>query len=222
VRALDGVSFELAAGAIGAVVGLGGSGKTTLLRVLAGATAPTRGGAQMAGADLLLDPLRARAAVGYLPEVTPVYRELRVREFLRYRAGLKGLAGRRRRARLDAVEERCGLGELRGALLGRLSAGEARRVLLADALVHEPPVLLLDEPTTGLDPVNARRVREVLAAVRGEQTLLFSSHDEAEVAALSDRVFVLAAGRLAASGPWAELAAGGGGLAAVLERRAPA
>ena len=200
--ALDGVSFRVEAGEIVGLVGLSGAGKSTLLRVLAGTTLPTRGSASLAGADVVERSMAARHAAGYLPESTPLYRDMRVREFLAYRAGLKGLHWRRRRSRVAAVLELCALQGLENAVLARLSAGEARRVLLADCLVHEPPVLLLDEPTTGLDPVNAEGIRGLISSLAGERTVLLATHDEAEVRTVCTRVLVLDRGRTAVDGAW--------------------
>lgn len=220
LAAVDRLSFRVERGETVAVVGPSGAGKTTLLRLLGGYFAPTSGTLQVAGYAMTGDTLEARGRIGYLPEDDPVYPEMRVSEYLHFRAGLKGLGGRARTKRLRELVLRCGLAGLEAALMGRLSKGEARRVLLADAFVAEPEVLLLDEPTIGLDPDSAERVRALIGRQAAERTLLFSTHDMQEAERLATRVLVMVQGRKVAYDAPAALkaAAGAASLADVVLR----
>lgn len=210
VAALQDISLTIGRGEVVGLVGPSGAGKTTLLRLLAGFQVPAHGTVTIGGHSTARESLAARKLIGYLPEKEPVYAEMRVAEYLSFRAGLKGLAGRMRTKRLREVIGRCGLAGLEQALLGGLSKGEVRRVLLADCLAGAPPVLLMDEPTMGLDPINTARIRAWLAHLRGEHTLVLSSHDMAEAQSLCDRVVVLNRGHLLAdAGPGALMAAQG-------------
>lgn len=200
VSALHDVCLTIGPGETVGLIGPSGAGKTTLLRLLAGYMAPTRGRVVIGGKNTLDDGLAARRLIGYLPEKDPIYGEMRVMEYLTFRARLKGLSGRARQKRLRELVGRCGLAGLERALMGKLSKGEVRRVLLADCLAGSPPVVLMDEPTLGLDPVNAERIHALLARLGGEHTLVFSSHDMREAAALCSRVIVLNRGRVAADG----------------------
>jgi ABC-2 type transport system ATP-binding protein len=213
-------SFRLERGETVALVGPSGAGKSTLLRLLAGYYMPTTGSVSVAGCDTAVDSLGARRAIGYLPEDDPVYPEMRVAEYLHFRARLKGLSGRVRSRRMHELVLRCGLAGLERVAMVHLSKGETRRVLLADALLAEPEVVLLDEPTIGLDPDAAERVRTLIARSPGERTLLFSTHDMAEAERLASRLMVLVQGRLAAFDTVATLkaATGAGSLAEVVAR----
>lgn len=193
---LRGVSFTLAAGQVLGLLGVNGAGKSTLLRLLAGVLAPDAGSVRIAGADLAADPRAARSRVGWLPERAPLYPELTVAESLAFAASLRGLAGAAGRAAVARAIERCGLGEVRTRLCGNLSRGFAQRTGLAQAIVHEPPVLLLDEPTAGLDPLQARRFHELLATLKPGRAIVLSSHQLAEVQAGCDLAAVLHAGVL--------------------------
>lgn len=198
VVALEGISFRVERGEAIALIGASGAGKTTLLRVLSTYMAPTSGKVRIDGHDTVTDSLRVRRSVGYLPERDAIYPEMRVMEYLTFRAKLRGLYGRTRIKRLREMVGRCGLAGLERALIGNLSKGETRRVLLADSLVGEPEVILLDEPTLGLDPVNVGRIHALLASVRGHQTVVFSTHDMAAAEALGTRVMMLGRGCLLA------------------------
>jgi ABC-2 type transport system ATP-binding protein len=198
LTALGPFSFRLDGGETVALVGPSGAGKSTLLRLLAGYYRSNTGTIVVAGCDLAVDPLGARRAVGYLPEDDPVYPEIRVGEYLHFRARLKGLSGRARGKRMHELVLRCGLTGLERVAMAHLSKGETRRVLLADALLADPKVVLLDEPTMGLDPEAAERVRALMARSPGDRTLLFSTHDVGEAERLASRLMVLVQGRLAA------------------------
>lgn len=198
VTALRDLSFRIERGEMIGLVGPSGAGKTTLLRVLSTYIAPTSGTVTLGGVDVVSDSLRVRRMMGYLPEKDPIYPGMRVLEYLGFRARLRGLSGRTRSKRLRELISRCGLSGLEQALMGSLSKGEIRRVLLADCLVGEPELILLDEPTLGLDPVNGDRVRASFGPLKGERTLVFSTHDMVEAEALSSRVMILNRGMIAA------------------------
>lgn len=205
VTALDGITFQIEKGESIALVGSSGAGKTTLLRILSTFMSPTSGTVTLNGHDVVTNSLRVRRLVGYLPEKDAIYPEMRVMEYLTFRARLRGLYGRTRVKRLREMVGRCGLAGLERALIGNLSKGEIRRVLLADSLAGEPEIVLLDEPTLGLDPVNVERIHALLAPLRGERTMVFSTHDMAEAEMLGTRVMILGRGKLIAFGPPAEL-----------------
>ncbi|MBX3025640.1 ATP-binding cassette domain-containing protein [bacterium] len=198
VEAVRGVSFRAAAGEAIGLLGPNGSGKTTIMRVLTGYFPPTSGRVEVAGIDVERASLRARAQVGYLPEQSTWYPDMRVRELLDFCADARRLRGARRRARLDAVVAQCGLGDVRRRLIGHLSKGYRQRVGIAQALLHEPAVLILDEPTVGLDPRQVVEIRGLVRALRGRTTVLLSTHILSEVAAVCDRVVILDRGRVVA------------------------
>jgi ABC-2 type transport system ATP-binding protein len=204
-RALDDVSFRVGRGEIAGLLGPNGAGKTTVQRILLGALAPTSGRVAVAGFDALRSPLEVRRRVGYLPEILPLYPELRVDEFLRFRARLKGVPRRALSSACEATIERCGLESMRRRLLGALSRGYRLRVGLADALLGDPAVLILDEPTGGLDPLQRRELLDAVRGWRGEKTVLLSSHILPEIESTCDRVLLLHHGRLLADGAPREL-----------------
>ncbi len=206
VPALDGVSFAVAPGEILGFLGPNGAGKSTALRILSGWLPPTRGRAAIAGHDLVTASLRARASVGYLPENFAAPTEMRVGEYLRYRAELKGMPPPAARARAAAAAQEFGLGERWRQPFGTLSKGFRQRVGLADALLADPPALLLDEPFSGLDPIQRQEFKQILRDLaRRGKAILFSSHVLPEVQDLVSRVLILHQGRAAAAGTLAEL-----------------
>ncbi|MEI6563868.1 MAG: ABC transporter ATP-binding protein [bacterium] len=198
VTALSGLSFQINRGEAIALVGPSGAGKTTLLRVLSTYMSPSSGKVLIGGQDVVSDSLRVRRLIGYMPEKDAIYPEMRVMEYLTFRARLRGLYGRTRVKRLREMIGRCGLAGLERALIGNLSKGEIRRVLLADCLSGEPEVILLDEPTLGLDPLNVERIHASISSLEGNRTLVFSTHDMAEAELLSSRVMILCRGVVAA------------------------
>ena len=204
-KALDAISFHIPAGEIVGFLGPNGAGKTTALRILTGYMPPTAGRAAIDGHDLRTASKSARARIGYLPENTPVYPEMRVEEYLHYRGRLMGLDRAKRRERIGVVAERCGLSDVRRRLVGQLSKGNRQRVGLAQALIHDPPVLILDEPTAGLDPNQVGEVRKLVGELKGEHTILLSTHILPEVERTADRVMIIAAGRIVAQGTPQEL-----------------
>lgn len=177
LTALDDVSLQVTPGGIGAVVGPNGAGKSTLLRIVAGVLAPSAGQVFVGGMDTRTQGRQVRRLIGFLPEQSPLYRDLRVEEHLSYRGRLKGLAGKRLRARLRSVIEGCGLDDIRRRLIGRLSLGQRQRVGLADVLLTEPRLMVLDEPFAGLDADQADRFCSLLAGVCARHgTILLSTH----------------------------------------------
>jgi ABC-2 type transport system ATP-binding protein len=205
VRAVSHVTFSAPRGAVVGVLGPNGAGKTTTVRMIAGTVPPTSGRVIVDGLDCVTDSRRVRERLGYLPEANPLYGEMRVVEYLRHRATLHGLrAGARRRAVNDAIE-RCWLSEMRRRRCGALSKGYRQRVGLAAALLHDPEVLLLDEPTAGLDPAQVRETRSLIRSLAGERTALIVSHALAEVERTCDRLVIFADGRVRAEGDADEL-----------------
>jgi ABC-2 type transport system ATP-binding protein len=210
VTALDDLSLQVARGQVVALVGPSGAGKTTLLRLMTSYLFPSLGTVRIGGVDTKEDSLRVRKMIGYLPERDAVYPDMRVMEYLLFRSRLKGLTGRARHKKLRELVQRCGLIGLERALLGSLSKGETRRVLLADSLAGNPALLLLDEPTLGLDPLSAERMQLLIASPKDEGTVVFSTHDWREAETLASHVAVLHNGRLVAFDTPARLVADGG------------
>ena len=206
VRAVDDVSFGVARGEVAALLGPNGSGKSTLMRCLIGFFSPTAGRVRLGGVDVAERPVEARREVGYLPEQVTLYPELGVRRYLRFVAGMKGLDGRSARRAVDAAVADCGLEAVADRLTGKLSKGFRQRVGLAQALLGDPPVLVLDEPTVGLDPVQTVEMRDLLRGLAG-RTVLLSTHVLAEASALCTRIVIMSAGKLVAEDTPAGLSA---------------
>ncbi len=196
--AVDSIDFEVKKGEIVGFLGPNGAGKSTTMRMLAGYLPPTSGRAEVAGFDVFHQSLRAREHIGYLPENVPLYPDMRVSEFLRYRGAIKGVPGRRMNERLSDVMELCGLTDVRRKIIGRLSKGYRQRVGLADAMIHEPDLLILDEPTIGLDPNQIRQVRDLIRNLKRHHTILLSTHILPEVEMLCSRVIIINKGRIEA------------------------
>jgi ABC-2 type transport system ATP-binding protein len=200
VRAVDRMSFRVMPGCVTGFLGPNGAGKTTTLRMLATYLVPTGGTARVGGADLRTDPAAVRRRVGYLCEGAPLPGDLRVGEYLEIRGGMRGLGGASLRGAVGTALERFDLAGVERRLIGRLSKGFRQRVGLADALLADPPVLLLDEPTSALDPDQVRRVREVLRDLSTERAVFVSTHLLAEAESLCGALVVVHRGRVAASG----------------------
>ena len=199
VTAINGLSFEVGKGEIVGLLGPNGAGKTTTLRILACYLPATGGDALVGGADVFSDSLAVRSKVGYLPENVPLYMDMLVLEYLRFRGALKGLRRAKLRERVDAVLEQCELTGERRTVIGRLSKGFRQRVGLADCLLHEPECLILDEPTIGLDPNQIRHIRELIRGLARRHTVLISTHILTEVEMLCQRVLIMNDGRIVAS-----------------------
>ena len=203
--AVDGINFDIDKGRIVGFLGPNGAGKTTTLRMLTGFLPPTSGRITIDGLDVLTQSEQARARVGYLPENTPLYPEMRVDEYLHYRGRLLSMDRTARRRQIELVSERCGLHAIRRRLIGQLSRGNRQRVGLAQAMLHEPPVLVLDEPTASLDPNQVGEVRKLISDLRGDHTIIISTHVLPEVEKTADDVLIIAAGRIVAEGSPDEL-----------------
>jgi ABC-2 type transport system ATP-binding protein len=196
--AIRDLSFEVGQGEIMGFLGPNGAGKTTTMRILAGFMPATSGRASIAGFDVFEQSLQARSRLGYMPENVPLYNDMRVTEYLDYRAALKGVSHRRVAERVGDVKELCGLREVERKLISALSKGYRQRVGLADALLNEPDLLILDEPTIGLDPNQIRQVRELIKNLGKQHTILLSTHILPEVEMTCSRVIIVHKGKIEA------------------------
>jgi len=203
--AVDNVSFEVGRGEIVGFLGPNGAGKTTTMRMLTGYLPMNAGKIEVAGFDVAKQPLEVRRRIGYLPENCPLYPEMRVDEYLRFRAELKGVKAPARKAKMNEVKEQCGLTEVGKRIIGQLSKGYRQRVGLADSLVHDPELLILDEPTVGLDPYQIRQVRELIKQLAEKHTILLSTHILPEVEAICERILIINEGRIVAADTEANL-----------------
>lgn len=210
VTALENATFEVKRGEVVGFLGPNGAGKTTTMKILTCFIAPSDGSARIGGADIFEDPIAVRQAIGYLPENTPLYTEMLVLEYLEYVARMRGLQGAQIGSRIRTVVEETALGDVIGKGIGELSKGFRQRVGLAQALIHEPPVLILDEPMSGLDPNQASEIRELIREIGRERTVILSTHNLAEVQVTCSRVLIISQGRLVADDTPEELAARGG------------
>jgi ABC-2 type transport system ATP-binding protein len=197
--AVDDISFTVARGEIVGLLGPNGAGKSTTMRVLSGFMPATHGTVKVAGFDVFHDADEARRRIGYMPENNPLYPDMRVREYLKFRARLKGLGWKKSRERVSTVMEQCGLTDVSRRIIGQLSKGYKQRVGLADALVHDPDLIILDEPTIGLDPQQIRSVRALIKSLAGRHTVLISTHILPEVEMMCGRVLIMFGGRVLAS-----------------------
>jgi ABC-2 type transport system ATP-binding protein len=196
--AIQDLTFSVPRGQVLGFLGPNGAGKSTTMRILTGYLGPTSGFASVAGFDVVEHSLEARRHIGYLPETTPLYNEMRVAAFLDTMCRLRGVPASTRRSRVDEAVEACGLTDRRDEVIGRLSRGLRQRVGLAQAIVHDPAVLILDEPTAGLDPAQTRETRGLITALGKEHTVVLSSHVLPEVSATCERVLIISQGRLVA------------------------
>jgi len=197
--ALKGISFNVARGQVVGLLGSNGAGKSTTMRILAGYLPATSGLVRVGGLDVFRQSEEARRMIGYMPENNPLHEDMRVRDYLKFRARLKGLSRPRSRERVDVVVDQCGLTEVTRKIIGHLSKGYRQRVGLADALVHEPQLLILDEPTIGLDPHQIRSVRALIKSLSGTHTVLISTHILPEVEMTCGRVLILYGGKIVAA-----------------------
>jgi ABC-2 type transport system ATP-binding protein len=199
-RALDAIDLAIEPGETFGLLGANGAGKTTFIRLATGYLIPSAGTIEIDGVSSAHEPKRVQANLGYVPETPRLYPELRVRGFLRFVAGLRGMRRPRAREAADRVIERFRLEDVAGRLIGHLSKGYRQRVSLAQAFLHEPSLLIVDEPTSGLDPLQRQEVREILMGLRGKRTIVLCTHDLDEARSLTSRVAVLHRGRLVAQG----------------------
>ncbi len=197
--AVSGISFSVERGEIVGLLGSNGAGKSTTMRILSCYMPATSGTVRVAGLDVFKEADEVRRRIGYMPENNPLHPEMRVREYLKFRARLKGLGWRRSRERVDVVLEQCGLTDVSRKIIGHLSKGYRQRVGLADALVHEPELIILDEPTIGLDPLQIRSVRQLIKEMGRNQTVLISTHILPEVEMTCNRVVILYEGKVLAA-----------------------
>ena len=204
-RALGPVSFEIGEGDTVGILGLNGVGKTTLLQILACGLRPSSGRVLIDGLDVLRDPHEVRKRVGYLPETPPVYRDMTVRDYLAFAGRIKGMSPRSLAKRIPEVEERARVAEVRDVPTGHLSEGYRQRVGVAQAIIHEPELLILDEPTHDLDPVQIMEMRGMIRSLKDSHTILISSHILPEISQTCDRLLILDEGEIVAAGTEEEL-----------------
>src|SRR6266446_1104761 len=197
--AVDHISFEVEKGQIVGFLGPNGAGKTTTMRMLTCFLPPSSGTAAVAGFDVVEAPLEVKKRIGYLPEAPPLYHEMRTAEYLTFVGRLKGLSGAELRQRVDAVCDRCAVGDVKNKLLGKLSKGYRQRVGLAQAIIHNPDVLILDEPTAGLDPKQINETRDLIKSLAGDHTIILSTHILPEVEQTCERVIIINKGKLVAT-----------------------
>jgi ABC-2 type transport system ATP-binding protein len=197
--AVDHISFEVEKGQIVGFLGPNGAGKTTTMRMLTCFLPPSSGTATVAGFDVLEAPFEVKKRIGYLPEAPPLYLEMRTAEYLTFVGRLKGLSGSDLQQRVDAVCERCAIGDVKKKLLGKLSKGYRQRVGLAQAIIHNPDVLILDEPTAGLDPKQINETRDLIKSLAGDHTIILSTHILPEVEQTCERVIIINKGKLVAT-----------------------
>jgi ABC-2 type transport system ATP-binding protein len=197
--AVDQISFQVQKGQIVGFLGPNGAGKTTTMRMLTCFLTPTSGTATVAGYDILEQPLEVKKRIGYLPETPPVYPEMRIDEYLSFVGQLKGLAGSDLRARVDYACERCAVADVRNKIIGKLSKGYRQRVGLAQAIIHNPDVLILDEPTAGLDPKQINETRDLIKSLAGDHTIILSTHILPEVSQTCEQVIIINKGKIVAT-----------------------
>ncbi|MFN3322455.1 MAG: ABC transporter ATP-binding protein [Bryobacteraceae bacterium] len=197
--AVDNISFEVEKGQIVGFLGPNGAGKTTTMRILTGFMPPTSGTASVAGFDVMQEPIEVKKRIGYLPETPPLYPEMEVVEYLTFVGQLKGLAKAELKQRLEEVLERCSIADVRRKLISKLSKGYRQRVGLAQAIIHNPDVLILDEPTSGLDPKQILETRELIKGLAGDHTIILSTHILPEVEQICEKVIIISKGKVVAT-----------------------
>ena len=214
--AVDQISFEVAKGQIVGFLGPNGAGKTTTMRMLTCFLPPSAGSASVAGFDVLEQPLEVKKRIGYLPETPPIYPEMETSEYLRFVGKIKGLAGADLQKRVDYVCDRCAITDVKNKLLGKLSKGYRQRVGLAQAIIHNPDVLIFDEPTAGLDPKQINETRDLIKDLAGEHTIILSTHILPEVEQTCEQVIIINKGKLVATDSVRNLQARARGAESVL------
>jgi ABC-2 type transport system ATP-binding protein len=198
LKAVQGISFQVPTGEILGFLGPNGAGKSTTMRILTGVLPPTSGSARVAGFDVFEEPIEVKKRIGYLPEVPPLYPEMSVRDYLAFVASLKGVPRKQKKAEVDKAAEQTQCASYIERVIGNLSKGQRQRVGLAQALLGDPPVLILDEPTVGLDPAQIHEVRKLIKSLAGKHTIILSTHILSEVTATCQKVLIIAAGKVVA------------------------
>ncbi len=217
-KAVDGISFEVTPGQIVGFLGPNGAGKSTTMKILTGFLEATAGQAEVNGHDIAKSPLLAKRSVGYLPEHNPLYLDMYVREFLIFTGKLFGMGGRKLQERIGEVIRMCGLEVEKHKKIGQLSKGYRQRTGLAQALLHDPEVLILDEPTTGLDPNQLAEIRALIRTAGKDKTVLFSTHIMQEVEAVCDRVVMINRGKIVTDTSMESLRNSGDSLEEIFQR----
>jgi ABC-2 type transport system ATP-binding protein len=202
---LDNISFSVKTGEILGFLGPNGAGKTSTMKIITSFWAPTSGSVAIDGLDVVADSLKIRAKIGYLPETVPLYDDMKVLEYLKFAAAMRGLGKKKAKERISEVAVACGITDVLGKLIDELSKGYRQRVGLAQAIMGDPDVLILDEPTTGLDPNQIVEIRELIKKIGREKTVIFSTHILGEAAAVCDRVIIINNGKIVGEGSPAEL-----------------
>lgn len=197
--AVDNISFEVQKGEIVGFLGPNGAGKTTTMRILTCFLPPTSGSANVAGFDVLEQPMEVKRRIGYLPETPPLYPDMEVSEYLHFVGSLKGIKGNDLARRVDEAAGRCAVGDVRNKLIAKLSKGYRQRVGLAQAIIHNPDVLILDEPTSGLDPKQIQETRQLIRSLAGDHTIILSTHILPEVEGTCEKVLIISKGKLVAT-----------------------
>jgi ABC-2 type transport system ATP-binding protein len=215
IQALSGVSFKIEPGEVIGLLGPNGAGKTTLMKILTGYLEPDEGDVRVHGIDVIADPLAAQRRIGYLPESAPLYGEMLVQEYLEMMAAMRGVPPERRRDRMIDVIRATGLSDRVVQPIGTLSKGFRQRVGIAQAIIHEPDILILDEPTTGLDPAQIAEIRALIVGLAEKTTVLLSTHILSEVEATCERVLVIMQGQLRADAKLAELRSANAAMVAI-------
>lgn len=217
-RAIDNISFNLKPGEIVGFLGPNGAGKSTTMKILTGYLQPTSGNASVSGFDVLTQPMPARRAIGYLPEHNPLYLDMYVKEFLKFSGKLYGISSTTLKTRISEMISMCGLEVEQHKKIGQLSKGYRQRVGLAQSFLHDPEVLILDEPTTGLDPNQILEIRELIRTAGSNKTVLFSTHIMQEVEALCDRVIIINKGKVVSDSSLDTLRQSGESLEAIFRK----
>lgn len=214
-KAIDDLNFQVQKGEVVGFLGPNGAGKSTTMKIITGYMAPTQGQISVDGYDVFEDPIEVKKRIGYLPEIPPVYGDMRVRNYLKFCAKIKGVPSAQVDQQVESAIEKTNLQEVRSRLIQNLSKGFRQRVGLAQALVSNPDILILDEPTVGLDPTQVVEMRKLIASLRGQHTVILSTHILPEVQANCDRIIIINNGKIVASETLADLAKGQSGTCRV-------